>query len=56
MYDSGVAGGTLVATNSMFSSQGKTHCKSEVLTSSLAVWKRFVISIKDLSNPICIPF
>lgn len=44
MYESGVAGVTLAATNSTFSSHGSRHCNSSARTSDLAVWNRCVIS------------
>ena len=37
MYDRGVAGGTVVATNSILCSHGCKHCSNSVRTSSRAV-------------------
>ena len=37
IYDNGVAGGTLAATNSIFSNHGNRHCNNNARTSALAV-------------------
>lgn len=37
MYDNGVGGGTLAATNSIFSNHGSRHCNKSARTSALAV-------------------